>query len=126
MAEQAERAEGEQAEAGRDEHRRAPEVSPEVARREIEIEASPEEVFEALVTEQGRERWLDEPSREVHIEVVEAPSRLVWWWVGEDEPATRVEFEIVAVPAGARVVVTERAPAFPIASLAASFSLVAA
>jgi uncharacterized protein YndB with AHSA1/START domain len=92
------------------------------ARREVEVEASPEEVFEALVTEEGRETWLQEPDREVYIEVVEAPSRLVWWWTAEDEPTTRVEFQIVAAPAGARVVVTESQPAFPIAMLAASFA----
>ena len=95
-------------------------------RREVEIEASPEEVWEALVTEQGRERWLDEPDRDVHIEVLDAPHRLVWWWAGEDEPATRVEFLVVAAPAGTRVVVTESEPAFPLATLAASFTLVAA
>ena len=92
------------------------------ARTEVEVEASPEEVFEALVTEEGRETWLQEPDREVYVEVVEAPSRLVWWWTGEDEPATRVEFQIVAAPAGARVVVTESEPAFPIAMLATSFA----
>jgi uncharacterized protein YndB with AHSA1/START domain len=91
------------------------------ARREVEVEASPEEVFEALVTEEGRETWLQEPDRDVYIEVVEVPSRLVWWWTGEDEPATRVEFQIVAAPVGARVVVTESEPAFPIAMLATSF-----
>lgn len=96
------------------------------ARTEVEIEASPEEVWEALVTEEGRESWLQESDREVHVEVVDAPSRLVWWWVGEDEPATRVEFEIVAVPAGTRGVVTESSPDIPIAMLAASFALVAA
>jgi hypothetical protein len=62
----------------------------------------------------------------VYVELVEAPSRLVWWWVGEDEPATRVEFEIVAAPAGTRVVVTESEPAFPIAMLATSFATVLA
>jgi uncharacterized protein YndB with AHSA1/START domain len=94
------------------------------ARREIEIEALPEEVWDALVDEQRREDWLQEPDREVYIEVVEAPSRLVWWWGGEDEPATRVEFEIVAAPAGARVIVTESEPAaFPLGTLAASFAL---
>jgi uncharacterized protein YndB with AHSA1/START domain len=93
------------------------------ARREIEIEASPDEVWDALVDEQRREDWLQEPDREVHVEVVEAPSRLVWWWVGEDEPATRVELEIVAAPAGARVIVTESEPAaFPLSTLAASFA----
>ena len=49
------------------------------ARTEVEIEATPEQVWEALVTEQGREDWLQEPDREVIVEVVEAPSRLVWW-----------------------------------------------
>ncbi|HEX3433607.1 MAG TPA: hypothetical protein VHT25_06050 [Solirubrobacteraceae bacterium] len=95
-------------------------------RREVDIKASPEEVWEALVTEQGRERWLDEPEREVHVEVVESPHRLVWWWAGEDEPATRVEFLVVAAPAGARVVVTESRPEFPLAALAMSFAAVAA
>ncbi len=67
------------------------------ARREVEVEASPEQVWEALVTDERREDWLDEPDRDVHIEVVEEPSRLVWWWRGDDDrPATRVEFEIVA------------------------------
>ena len=47
--------------------------------REIEIEASPEEVWEALATEEGRDGWLDEPAREIHVESEEAPHRLVWW-----------------------------------------------
>ena len=94
--------------------------------REIDVEATPEEVWEALVTEEGRERWLGEPERDVHVEAVEAPHRLVWWWAGAEEPATRVEFLVVASPAGSRVVVTESAPSFPLAMLAASFALVAA
>jgi uncharacterized protein YndB with AHSA1/START domain len=96
------------------------------ARTQVEIDATPEEVWEALVTEEGRETWLAEPDRDVHIEVVQAPSRLVWWWTGEDESATRVEFQIVAVPAGTRVVVTESEPAFPISLLARSFARVPA
>ncbi len=99
---------------------------PATVRREVEIEASPEQVWEALVTEQGRETWLQEPDREVYVESVQAPSRLVWWWVGEDEPATRVEFEILSAPGGTRVVVTESEPGFPISMLAASFAVVAA
>jgi uncharacterized protein YndB with AHSA1/START domain len=94
--------------------------------REVDIEASPEEVWEALVTEEGRDRWLDEPGRDVHVEVLDAPHRLVWWWAGEDEPATRVEFLVAASPSGTRVVVTETEPSFPLATLAASFALVAA
>jgi uncharacterized protein YndB with AHSA1/START domain len=92
------------------------------ARTEVEIDATPEEVCEALVTEEGRETWLEEPDRDVQIEVVQAPSRLVWWWTGEDEPATRVEFQIVAAPGGTRVVVTESEPSFPISLLARSFA----
>ena len=95
-------------------------------RREVEVEATPEEVWEALVTEEGRERWLDEPAREIHIESADPPSRLVWWWAGEDEAATRVAFQIVELPWGTRVVVTESSPSFPMAMLASSFTLVAA
>jgi uncharacterized protein YndB with AHSA1/START domain len=99
---------------------------PSEVRREVDIDASPEEVFEALVTEEGRERWLGEPEREVHVESCDAPSRLVWWWSSEVDPATRVDFRIVAIPHGTRVIVTESAPSLPLAALAASFELVAA
>ncbi|HTU79809.1 MAG TPA: hypothetical protein VMF09_13725 [Solirubrobacteraceae bacterium] len=95
-------------------------------RREIEVEASPERVWEALATREGRERWLVEPERDIHVEVLEAPHRLVWWWGGEEQPATRVEFLILAVPVGARVIVTESSPAFPLAMLARSLAPVLA
>ena len=96
------------------------------ARREIEIEATPEEVWEALSTDEGRERWLDEPDHEIHVQSADPPHRLVWWWSRGDEEVTRVEFDVIAAPAGTRVVVTETVPAVPIASLSASFALVAA
>jgi len=117
-------------------------------RREVEVEATPEEVWESLATEEGRDRWLeDDPEREIHVERADEPSRLVWWWWSGDEPATRVEFLVVAAPAGTRVVVTETAPSFapsllglvdvpafasrsgsrfPLATLTASFASVAA
>jgi uncharacterized protein YndB with AHSA1/START domain len=98
-------------------------------RREIDVDGTPEEVFEALVTDEGRERWLDEPEREIHVEVLDAPNRLVWWWAGADEPATRVEFLVVAgitPEQPTRVIVTESVPALPLARLAASFALVLA
>jgi hypothetical protein len=95
-------------------------------RRQIDVDATPEEVWEALVTEEGRERWLDEPDTQIHIETLEPPERLVWWWAGEDRPATRVDFRIVELPAGTRVIVTESSPRFPLATLAACFALVAA
>ncbi len=99
---------------------------PTEVRREVEVDATPEEVFEALVTEEGRERWLEEPDRQIHIESTEPPNRLVWWWSSEEEPATRVDFRIVALPRGTRVVVIESSPSFPLAAMAASFMLVAA
>jgi uncharacterized protein YndB with AHSA1/START domain len=95
-------------------------------RREIDVDATPEEVWEALATAEGRERWLEESERQIHVEVLDAPHRLVWWWAGAEDPATRVEFLIVAAPAGTRVVVTESVPSFPIAMLAASFDRVLA
>ena len=90
-------------------------------RREVEVEASPEEVWEALATEEGRERWLGEPTREINIEVLEAPRRLVWRWAKGEEPPSRVEFEVLPTLAGTRVVVTESVPRFPLTMLAASF-----
>ncbi len=99
---------------------------PTEVRREVDVEASPEEVFEALVTEEGRERWLDEPDRQIHIESADPPNRLVWWWSSEDAPATRVDFRIVELPQGTRIVVTESVPAFPLAAMAARLQLVAA
>ena len=96
-------------------------------RREIEIEATPEEVWEALATEEGRDGWLEpDPEREVHVEVVDEPSRLVWWWWRGEEPATRVEVLVVAAPAGSRVVVVESRPAFPLVALATALARVAA
>jgi len=97
--------------------------------REIEVDASPEEVWAALATQEGRERWLQEPERDIHIEVLDAPHRLVWWWAGAQEPATRVEFLVLAgteMDPSTRVVVTESTPSFPLAELAASFALVLA
>jgi uncharacterized protein YndB with AHSA1/START domain len=98
-------------------------------RREIDVDGTPEEVFEALVTEEGRERWLNEPEREIHVEVLDAPNRLVWWWAGAEQPATRVEFLVIAGIAPeqpTRVIVTESVPVLPLARLAASFALVLA
>src|SRR3954447_4515319 len=92
-------------------------------RREVEIEADPEDVWAALATEEGREDWLEpDPEREILVERAAEPSRLVWWWWRGDEPATRVEVVVVAAPAGSRVVVTESMPALPTA-LAATFPL---
>jgi hypothetical protein len=50
----------------------------------------------------------------------------VWWWWEGDEAPTRVEFLVVAAPAGARVLVSETAPPVPLARLAASLAAVPA
>jgi uncharacterized protein YndB with AHSA1/START domain len=95
--------------------------------REVEIEAPPEDVWEALATEEGRERWLgDDAPAHVEIETFQPHHHLVWWWRDDGAEPSRVEFRIVAVPAGSRVLVTETAPRVPIASLAASLQMVAA
>jgi uncharacterized protein YndB with AHSA1/START domain len=99
---------------------------PSEVRREVEVDASPEEVFEALYTDEGRRSWLEEPDRQIHIESSDPPNGLVWWWSSEELPATRVEFKIVELPRGARIVVTESIPSFPLASLTASLQMVAA
>jgi uncharacterized protein YndB with AHSA1/START domain len=95
--------------------------------REVVIDAGPDEVWEALASEDGRERWLQDASDdEIDVELAEEPSRLVWWWSRGDWPPTRVEFLIVSAPAGTRVIVTETAPRLPLAMLASALALVAA
>ena len=94
-------------------------------RSEAVIDAGQDEVWEALATEEGRERWLDEePRREIHIEEEVPPARLVWWWSAADGMPTRVELLVSAVADGTRVVVIESAPRFPLPSLVASLSAV--
>jgi hypothetical protein len=63
------------------------------------------------------------------VELLDAPHRLVWWWAGAEEPATRVEFVILAGTEShppTRVIVTESEPSFPLATLAASLTTVLA
>lgn len=94
-------------------------------RREVEIDAPPEEVWEAISTEEGRARWLEEdPVREIHVEPTTEPGRIVWWWWRNDrvEERRRVELLVVAAPAGTRVIVIESAPLVPLARLQAAFT----
>jgi uncharacterized protein YndB with AHSA1/START domain len=96
-------------------------------RSETVIAASQDEVWEALATDAGRERWLEDQRRdEIHVEEEEPPARLVWWWSAEDGMPTRVELLVSAVAEGTRVVVIESAPRFPMPSLVASLSMVLA
>ncbi len=98
--------------------------------REITIDAPLADVWEAVSTAEGRERWLEpDEDRRIVVERTMAPSHISWWWWHEsdNEPARYVDVDVVAVPDGTRVTVTESQPAMvPIAKLAASFELVCA
>jgi hypothetical protein len=96
--------------------------------REITIDAPVEDVWEAVSTEEGRERWLEQdPERELVVEESVAPEHITWWWWREDEPARRVDVDIAAVPAGTRVTVTETEPMiFPLAQFASMAAHLAA
>jgi len=95
-----------------------PAAQPSVTRR-VEVDAPPEEVFDAIATDEGRERWLDDdPEREIHVESADGPGRMVGWGGWADGPAPRVEFTVIARPGGSRVVVTETVPQLPTAELA--------
>jgi uncharacterized protein YndB with AHSA1/START domain len=92
--------------------------------REIEIAASPEDVWDA-VTGDG---WLaeevdldlhpgggarfrsDGEAREGWVEEALAPSRLAFWWAPGDEPATRVELTIEPREDGCALRVVETRP----------------
>jgi hypothetical protein len=99
--------------------------------REVTIDAPLEDVWEAVSTEQGRERWLEpDDDRRIVVERTMAPSHISWWWWNEsdDEPARYVDVDVVAIPdGGTRVTVTESRPAMvPVARLVASLELVCA
>jgi hypothetical protein len=79
-------------------------------------------VWESIVTEEGREAWLED-DREVHVESADAPRRLVWWWLAE-EGVSRVEIELVPAVSGTRVIVTESVPTpFPLTALASALAV---
>lgn len=97
--------------------------------RAITVGAPLQDVWEAVSTEEGRERWLEaDDDRRLVVEQMLPPSRISWWWWHEsdDEPARHVDIDVVAVPdGGTRVIVTESQPAIlPMARLAASLALV--
>jgi N-methylhydantoinase B len=71
-------------------------------RREVEIEASPEEVWEALATEEGRDRWLEEDPERVAagyrsgevdlLDVIRRHGVVLDWGTGELLPRTTEQF----------------------------------
>lgn len=103
----------------------------ETVTREITVDAPLEDVWEAVSTDEGRERWLEpDDDRRIVVERTMAPSHISWWWWSESdaEPARHVDVDVVAIPdGGTRVTVTETQPAMvPMAQLAARFELVRA
>jgi uncharacterized protein YndB with AHSA1/START domain len=112
------------------------EASEREVRREVELEADPAAVWEALTDERLLSEWLAD---EVELEPVEgSPARfrtsdeeregtvvrveegrlLAFTWSREGELPSEVELTVDAVAAGSRVVVVERAIAGPVAQAA--------
>jgi hypothetical protein len=81
--------------------------------RDITIDGDPDEVWEALCDPELLAEWLGEDGLAV-VEESEPSERLVLWLCEDDEPGSRVELRLVAVPDGTRVTVTE-APVGPFA-----------
>jgi uncharacterized protein YndB with AHSA1/START domain len=98
--------------------------------RETLVEASPEEVWEALTDEDRLEEWLapeveldpveggeiavtdGEERRTGTVETVEEEERLAFTWTRPGEGESFVEFTIEALPGGTRVTVIETPMAF--------------
>src|SRR5919198_2390990 len=66
--------------------------------RDITIPGDPDEVWEALTDPELLAEWLGD-GREAVLEEAEPAERLVFWWGEGDEPGSRVELQLVAVPA---------------------------
>ena len=81
--------------------------------RDITIDGDPDEVWEALNDPELLAEWLGDDGQAV-VEEAEPSERLVLWLVEDDEPGSRGELRLVAVPDGTRVTVTE-APVGPFA-----------
>ena len=81
--------------------------------RDITIDGDPEEVWEALTDPELLAEWLGEDGHAI-VEEAEPSERLVLWLYEDDDPGSRVELRLIAVPDGTRVTVTE-APVGPFA-----------
>ncbi|MFL5825708.1 MAG: SRPBCC family protein [Thermoleophilaceae bacterium] len=84
--------------------------------REITIDATPSEVWEALSEPALMRDWLFEggDDRPVELEEVEDEERLAFRWRREGQGETSVVFTLEAVPTGTRVVVVERGLRVPV------------
>jgi uncharacterized protein YndB with AHSA1/START domain len=99
------------------------EHEPETVTRSVDIDADVEDVWEPLATDEGRQSWIEpDPDRVLIVDSQEPGERISWWWWSAEQQATHVALRVVAIPTGARVIVTETGPSnFPVAALAASF-----
>ncbi len=94
----------------------------------VDIESPPEDVFELLASDEGRDVWLEpDPDRTIVVEDAQAPSqaesgRISWWWWSGDDAPRQVELWVVAIPAGSRVIAIESTPAMPLTMLAQAFA----
>jgi uncharacterized protein YndB with AHSA1/START domain len=104
--------------------KQADEKTPRVERETL-VEASPEEVWEALTDEDRLEEWLapeveldptkggeiavrdGDEERHGTVETVEEPDRFAFTWSRPGEGESFVEFTIEALPGGTRVTVVE-------------------
>jgi len=95
----------------------SPEGAPEMkVEREITIEATPGEVWEALSEPALLRDWLfeDGDERELEVDEAEEEQRLAFRWHREGQGETSVVFTLEAVPTGTRVLVVERGLRVPV------------
>jgi uncharacterized protein YndB with AHSA1/START domain len=92
----------------------------ELVERELTVPETAEEVWTSL----AEPEWLGEDAtidlreagevragdRTGFVEEADAPRRLVFWWSGPDEEATRVEIDLDETDAGTHIRVTESRP----------------
>ena len=81
--------------------------------RDITNDGDPDEVWEALNDPELLAEWLGDDGQAL-VEEAEPSERLVLWLLEDDEPGSRLELRLIAVPDGTRVTVTE-APVGPFA-----------
>jgi uncharacterized protein YndB with AHSA1/START domain len=92
----------------------------ELVERELKVPETADEVWRSL----AEPEWLGEDAtidlreagevsagdRTGFVEEADAPRRLVFWWSGPDEEATRVEIDLDETDAGTHIRVTESRP----------------
>jgi uncharacterized protein YndB with AHSA1/START domain len=90
--------------------------------REVTIDASPAEVWEALSEPALMRDWLFDAGEERPLEVdeVEEAERLAFRWRRDGQHETSVVFTLEPVPTGTRVVVVESGLRAPLAAASAA------